>query len=75
MINGFVPMDADQKIRSKWHTRETIDAFLESGETCVGRDYGEDMPKAYGAFRAYVKSSGVPVTVFKRGTVVGLLRR
>lgn len=76
MINGFEPMETPTKWRSsKWRTRETVDAFLASGELCVGRDYGDQARKAYQAFRICVKRSKAPVTVTHRGAVVMLLRK
>lgn len=71
-IGGFEPIE--YKPRSKWEVKETVDAFLASDETCVGKDFGDDSTTAYESFRHYVRNHKVPVRVFRRKNVVGLIK-
>lgn len=74
-LDGFEVMDAEYMRIHRGYTGEIIDAFLETGNECMGKDYGEDAKKTCLALRGYLKKhEGLPVHVSKRGNTVLLIR-
>lgn len=78
-LEGFEVMEkVPGKVRTKtvWNTREVVEAFLESGNECMGKRYPDDREtrNAYMSFYLFIKRHGLPIMAVKRGKMVILVR-
>ena len=78
VLDGFVPREKPltKRNKSKWRCSEIVDAFLESGNKCMGKRYGTDADVVSRAFRAHLNThKHKPVGVRKGGDMVMLVRK
>lgn len=74
-LDGFEVIEDMPVVARRWDTGRILDAFLDSGEACIGKRYGDDALKAYRALKASAIRKHMPVTVCKRGDMVILVRK
>lgn len=77
VLDGFEVIEDISTVerRYKWESGKILNAFLDSGEACLGKRYGDNALKAYRALKANAIRRHMPVTVRKRDDMVFLVRK
>ena len=74
-LDGFEVIEKENVIkRKKWNCLDVLNVFIDSGNECMGRHYGDDIKNAMIAFRAQLKRTPMPVRACRRGDMVILMR-
>ena len=74
-LDGFEVIEKESVAkRKKWNCLDILNEFMDSGNECMGRHYGDDIKSAMIAFRAQLKRTPMPVRVCRRGDMVILMR-
>lgn len=66
--------EVDGPVESSKGYAGVVMEFYESSLTCVMRDFGGEVKRAYVGMRLAAKRKGIPVMVIKRGTTIYLKR-
>lgn len=74
-LDGFEVIERKSvEKRNKWNCINILNEFVDSGNECMGRHYGDGVKNAAIAFRTQLKRTPMPVRVCKRGDMVILMR-
>lgn len=73
-VMEYVPIISRMR---KWNCGETIDAFLATGNSAMGKRFDDcrTTRNASRCFRAYAERHGSPVEVHRRGNTLILVRK
>lgn len=62
-LDGFKSFErpATRATPSKYHPRETVQAFMETGEYCMGKEFGKNASYVAKAYMHQAKALGLPI--------------